>query len=62
MTTIHNKFTYVEDNKTEAHMFYNASKGEVDTFDQMCEHSDTERKNCALAHVYILWVDKHYHE
>ena len=25
-------------------MFYNASKGGVDTFDMMCEHSDTGRK------------------
>ena len=44
ITTVHNKFTYVEDNKTEAHMFYNASKGGVDTFDSLCEHSDTGRK------------------
>ena len=44
ITTVHNKFTYVEDTKTEAHMFYNASKGGVDTFDSMCEHSDTGRK------------------
>ena len=44
MTTVHNKFTYVEDNKTEAHIFYNASKGGVNTFDMMCEYSDTRRK------------------
>ena len=44
MTTVHNKFTYVEETKTEAHMFYNASKGGVDTFDMLCEHSDTGRK------------------
>ena len=44
MTTVHNKFTYVEDTKTEAHMFYNASKGGVDTFDMMFAHSDIGRK------------------
>ena len=44
MTTIHNKFTDVEDSKTEAHMFYNASKGGVDAFDMMCAASNTSRK------------------
>ena len=44
MTTVHNKFTYVEQSKTEAHMFYNASKGGVDTFDMMCASSDIGRK------------------
>ena len=44
MTTVHNKFTYVEQTKTEAHMFYNASKGGVDTFDAMCASSDIGRK------------------
>ena len=41
ITTIHNVFSNVEDKKTEAHMFYNASKGGVDSFDQMCAHNDT---------------------
>ena len=45
MTTVHNKFTYVEDTKTEAQMFYNASKGGVDTFDMMCAQSDISRKS-----------------
>ena len=37
-------FSNVEDKKTEAHMFYNASKGGVDTFDHMCAHYDIGRK------------------
>ena len=45
ITTIHNVFSNVEEKKTEAHMFYNASKGGVDSFDQMCAHNDTGRKN-----------------
>ena len=44
ITTIHNVFSNVEDNKTEANMFYNASKGGVDSFDQMCAHNDIGRK------------------
>ena len=44
ITTVHNAFSYVENMKTEAHMFYNASKGGVDTFDQMCATTDTSRK------------------
>ena len=44
ITTIHNAFSNVEDKKTEAHMFYNASKGGVDTFDHMCAHYDIGRK------------------
>lgn len=44
ITTIHNVFSNVEDKKTEAHMFYNASKGGVDTFDHMCAHYDIGRK------------------
>ena len=44
LTTLHNTFTYVENTKTEAHMFYNASKGGVDAFDMMCAASATNRK------------------
>ena len=36
LSTIHHKPTKVERNKTHVHMFYNATKGGVDTFDQMC--------------------------
>ena len=44
LTTLHNKFTLVEEEKTEAHMFYNASMGGIDTFDMMCAASSTSRK------------------
>ena len=44
MTTVHNSFSTVEDEKTEAHMYYNASKGGVDAFDRMCAESSTSRK------------------
>ena len=44
LTTVHNKFTYVEKMKTEAHMFYNASKGGVDAFDKMCADTSVSRK------------------
>lgn len=49
MTTCHNNFTLVEKTaakgfKTEAHMFYNWSKGGTDCFDMMCAHTTTHRK------------------
>ena len=44
MTSIHNRFTIVEHDKCEATMFYNASKGAVDTFDMMCAASSVSRK------------------
>ena len=44
LTSVHFAFSYVEDNKTEAHMFYNGSKGGVDAFDAMCAFSGTGRK------------------
>ena len=44
LTTIHNKFTYVENMKTEVNMFYNAAKGGVDAFDMMCAATSTNRK------------------
>ena len=44
MTTLHNTFSYREQTKTEAHMYYNASKGGVDSFDMMCAASSTGRK------------------
>ena len=59
MTTEHNGFSYVEKKKTEAHMFYNASKGGVDTFDQMCAATQTARKTnrwpqCVFYHLINL--------
>ena len=44
ITTLHNKFTYVEKDKTEVNMYYNAAKGGVDAFDMMCGASSTNRK------------------
>ena len=44
MTTEHNAFSYVEKKKTEAHVWYNAAKGGVDTFNQICAASNTSRK------------------
>ena len=41
--TEHNAFSYVEKTKIEAHMMYNASKGGVDTFDQMCAATNVAR-------------------
>ena len=35
LTTIHNRFSYVERSKTEAHMYYNSMKGGVDAFDKI---------------------------
>ena len=59
ITTIHNVFSNVEDKKTEAHMFYNASKGGVDTFDHMCAHYDIGWKNLKMATVCILWASEY---
>ena len=44
ITTEHHGFSYVEKKKTEAHMFYNGSKGGVDTFNQMCSATNCARK------------------
>ena len=68
LTTVHNIFTQVEDQKTEAHMFYNASKGGVDVFDQLCAASSTSRKtrrwplcifygilNIIVNNAWIIW-------
>ena len=44
LTTVHNRFIEVEKDKTEAHMWYNASKGSTDTFDQMCSVTSVSRK------------------
>ena len=44
LTTVHNSFSNVEKQKTEASMYYNAAKGGVDAFDQMCATSNCGRK------------------
>ena len=43
MTNLHFNLHKVEGNKTEATMFYNATKGGVDAFDQLCANTDTGR-------------------
>ena len=43
ISTIHNKLTVVEGRKTEAHMFYNASKGGTDAFDALCSNTTCSR-------------------
>ena len=43
LTTVHNSFSYVEQMKTEAHMFYNSAKGGVDNFDGMCAETSVSR-------------------
>ena len=45
ISTEHHGFSYVEDKKTEMHMFYNSKKGGVDSFDQLCAASNTARKS-----------------
>ena len=44
MTTVHNRLTMVEGNKTEAHMYYNATKGGVDGFDKIVAINRVHRK------------------
>ena len=44
LSTEHHAFSYVEPPKTEIHMYYNAAKGGVDSFDQRCAASNTSRK------------------
>ena len=43
LTTVHNSFSYIEQMKTEAHMFYNSAKGGVDNFDGMCAETSVSR-------------------
>ena len=44
LSTIHHQPTVVEGKKTHVHMFYNATKGGVDTFDQSCSAMTCSRK------------------
>lgn len=41
LSTIHHEPTIIEGHKTDIVMFYNATKGGVDTFDQLCAATDT---------------------
>ena len=66
LTTIHNSFTDVEGQKTKAHMYYNASKGGVDSFDNMCAMSSTNRwplcNFFGLLNICMnnVWIIHHY--
>ena len=44
LTTMHNKVTLVEGEKTQVHMFYNACKGGTDVFDRYCSDTSVNRK------------------
>ena len=44
LSTIHHKPTVIEKTKTDIQMFYNATKGGVDTFDQLCSSYSSSRK------------------
>ena len=44
LSTLHNGHTYVEGLKTEAHMYYNATKGGVDGFDKIVALHSVHRK------------------
>ena len=43
LTTIHHKPSVMEKSKTDIQMFYNAAKGGVDTFDQLCANTSCIR-------------------
>ena len=70
LTTIHNRLTNVEHGKTEAHMWYNASNGGTNTFDQMCWVTSTNRKTArwplcsfyALLNIMVnnAWIIYHH--
>ena len=44
LSTLHHNPNVVERQKTEVHMYYNATKGGVDTFDQLCSLMSCSRK------------------
>ena len=69
LSTVHHRPSTVEDKKTHIHMFYNATKGGVDTFDQMCAAISCSRKtrrwplcifygiiNIVVNNAYILYT------
>ena len=70
LSSIHHKPTAVEDKKTHIHMFYNATKGGGDTFDQMYAAISCSRKtrrwplciffgilNIVVNNAYIIYQD-----
>ena len=44
LSTVHHNPTVIENKKSHIHMFYNATKGGVDTFDQICSALACSRK------------------
>ena len=71
VSSIHHKPTMVDRKKTDIQMFYNSTKGGVDTFDQLCAASSCSRKtrrwplcffygmlNIALVNAYIVYSAK----
>ena len=44
MNTFQNNFTYTEHDKTEAHMYYNASKGRVVKSEMICSTTSVSQK------------------
>ena len=71
ISTVHHKPTVIENKKTDVQMFYNATKGGVDSFDQMCSTHSCSRKtqrwplclfygmlNIVMVNSYILYSSK----
>lgn len=71
LSTIHHKPKKIEKDKTDLQMFYNATKGGVDSFDQMCCALSCSRKtrrwplclfygiiNLAMVNSYIIYQSK----
>ena len=73
MTTVHNSLSMVEGTKTEAHMYYNATKGGVDGFDKIVAVNSVHRKtlrwpmcifygmiNIATANAWIIFKGRNH--
>lgn len=74
ISTMHHRPTVIEKVKTDIQMFYNATKGGVDTFDQLCSKTSCNRMtnrwplcfffgiiNLAYTNSYILYQIQHPH-
>lgn len=74
LSTVHHKPSVVERRKTDIQMFYNATKGGVDSFDQMCAALSCSRKtrrwplcmfygviNLCMVNSYIVYCAKNPH-
>ncbi|XP_066969802.1 piggyBac transposable element-derived protein 4-like isoform X1 [Macrobrachium rosenbergii] len=65
LSTVHHRPSAVENKKTHLHMFYNATKGGVDTFDQTCASITCSRKTrrwplCILYGIINIVVNNAY--